>query len=513
MSGYIPNPPKNFRNTGTKPVDIHAQHWAEYEKHGKEPARAPEKIGIALRIGVFFDGTGNNANNTAAGLLCGAHHPIAPEDIDTSCKPFMSDPDSSYANDTSNVQKLSELYFAPQEAEGDSLYKQAFRMVYVEGIGTRSGKQDSTFGAGTGRGDTGVAGRVQSSFAEIELRIKDVLDLHPNGEITSLKFDVFGFSRGAAAARHFANEVARGKQGPLGDVLRNIEKHLSRTFVDQFKSSINIGFIGLFDTVPSIAGWSNLGDVKSPIATGIKLYLDRRFFTDVVQLSARDECRANFALSRVKADHLEITLPGVHSDIGGGYRDEVEECVLISPMQSLEVSQFTDVSTTSIYQDALAVKKQWLDKGWPAEMLEIVTPAARLLPVDLQDRLSTRKKRVYVAVQLKRPVSGKLSRVYLRVMHQLAKEKGVRFNDIPDTPELAVPSELQSLCNRFVAGDYSTTPQEEKQLKLKYIHMSANWNHPLGRKDGSGLRAVYINAPTADAIRVQHPHVPDWTLW
>jgi len=187
--------------------------------------------------------------------------------------------------------------------------------------------------------------------------------------------------------------------------------------------------------------------------------------------------------------------------------------VLISPMQSLEVSQFTDVSSTSIYQDALVVKKQWLDKGWPADMLEIVTPAARLLPVDLQDRLSTRKKRVYVAVQLKRPVSGKLSRVYLRVMHQLAKEKGVRFNDIPDTPELAVPSELQSLCNRFVAGDYSTTPQEEKQLKLKYIHMSANWNHPLGRRDGSGLRAVYINAPTADAIRVQHPHVPDWTLW
>jgi len=425
----------------------------------------------------------------------------------------MKDPDSSYANDTSNVQKLSELYYAPQEAGGDSLYKQAFRMVYIEGIGTRSGKEDSTFGAGTGRGDTGVAGRVQSSFAEIELRIKDVLDLHPDGEIASLTFDVFGFSRGAAAARHFANEVVRGKHGPLGDVLRSNEMHLSRTFVDQFKSSINIGFIGLFDTVPSIAGWSNLGNIKSPIATGIKLYLDRRFFSDVVQLSARDECRANFALSRVKADHLEITLPGVHSDIGGGYRDEVEECVLISPMQSLEVSQFTDVSTTSIYRDAVAVKNGWVANGWPADMLEIITPAALLLPVDQQDRLSPRKKRVYAAVQLKRPVNGMLSRVYLRVMHHLAKEKGVRFNDIPDTPELAVPSELQSLCNRFVAGDYSTTPQEEKQLKLKYIHMSANWNHPLGRRDGSGLRAVYINAPTADAIRVQHPHVPDWTLW
>lgn len=86
MSGYIPNPPKNYRNKGTDPVDIHAQRWAEYEKYGKEPASAREKIGIALRIGVFFDGTGNNANNAAAGLLCGAHHPIAAQDIDASCK-------------------------------------------------------------------------------------------------------------------------------------------------------------------------------------------------------------------------------------------------------------------------------------------------------------------------------------------------------------------------------------------------------------------------------------------
>ena len=425
----------------------------------------------------------------------------------------MGDPDSSYANDTSNVYKLSELYFAPQKSEGDSLQKQAFRMIYVEGIGTESGKQDSTLGAGTGRGETGVAGRVQHSFTEIKLRIKDVLDNHPNSEITSLTFDTFGFSRGAAAARHFANEVVRGKQGPLGDVLRSHTTAFSRTFIDQYHGSINMGFIGLFDTVPSIAGWSNGGDIKSPIATGIKLYLDRRFFTDVIQLSARDEYRANFALSRVKADHLEITLPGVHSDIGGGYQDEVQECVLISPMQTLEVSQFTDISTTSIYRDAVVVKSQWVAKGWPDEMLEIVTPDALFLPTDHQDRLGPRKKRVYAAVQLKRPVSGMLSRVYLRVMHQLAKEKGVRFNDIPDTPELAVPSELQDLCDRFLAGNYVTSLQEDQMLKLKYIHMSANWNHPLGRRDGSGVRAVYINAPTADSIRVQHPHVADWKLW
>jgi hypothetical protein len=513
LSGYVPNPPKNFRYEEAKPVDIHAQRWAEYEKHGKEPAPEPEKIGIALRIGVFFDGTGNNANNTAAGLLCGAQHPIAPQDIPASCQPYMSDPDSSYGNDVSNVKKLSDLYDAVPVAVGEGIHKSTSRVVYVEGIGTRSGEEDSKFGAGTGRGETGVAGRVESSFPKIQQAISRVLIDNPDSEITSLTFDVFGFSRGAAAARHFANEIVRSSRGPLGTVLRNLPDAFSSKFIDQYKSDINMGFIGLFDTVPSIAGWSNLGNVKSSIATGIKLYLDRQFFTDVVQLSARDECRANFALSRVKADHLEITLPGVHSDIGGGYLEEALECVLVTPMQTLVVSQNTDVTATSIYRDAVNAKSQWLAKGWPTEMLEVVTPDALLMPNPPQDRLSPRQKRVYAALQLKRPVSGLLSRVYLRVMHRLAKEKGARLNDIPDTPDLAIPSELQALCDRFVAGDYTTTEQEEQLLKLKYIHTSANWNHPLGRRDGSGISAVYINAPTEDSIRVQHPHVADWKLW
>lgn len=513
MSGYVPNPPKNHRYAEAKPVDIHAQRWAEYEKYGKEPAREPEKVGIALRIGVFFDGTGNNASNAAAGLICGAHHPIAPKDIPASCQPYMSNPDSSYGNDVSNVKKLSDLYDVPRAAEGPGARKKAFGMVYVEGIGTRSGEEDSTLGAGAGRGETGVAGRVQSSFASISQRITEVLEKNPGCEITSLTFDTFGFSRGAAAARHFANEIVRGKQGPLGDVLRSNSDAFSQTFVDQYKSDINMGFIGLFDTVPSIAGWSNLGNIKSSIATGIRLYLDRRFFTDVVQLVARDECRGNFALSRVAPDHAEIVLPGVHSDIGGGYLEDAEECVLVSPMQTLEVSIHTDVATTSIYQDAVAVKNKWLARGWPSEMLEIVTPPALLIPNSSQDRMSPQVKRIYAAVQLKRPVSGMLSRVHLRVMYQQAKAKGVRFQEIPETAEFAIPEELQALCDRFVSGDYTTTPQEEQMLRLKYIHTSANWNHPLGRRDGSGLRAVYINAPTSDSVRVRHPHVPDWTLW
>jgi hypothetical protein len=274
-----------------------------------------------------------------------------------------------------------------------------------------------------------------------------------------------------------------------------------------------MGFIGLFDTVPSIAGLTNFGMVKSPIAPGIKLYLDPRFFKDVVHLVARDERRANFALSSVKPDFPEYEFPGVHSDIGGSYLDEIEECVVVSPMQKLDVWSNTDVRTTSIYKDAALVKSQWIAKGWPADLLEIVTPTALALPPDPQDRFGPKKKRVYAGLLLRRPVSGKLSNIYLRLMYQMAKERGVPFTDIPGRAEYAVPQELQSICDRLIAGDNSTTAEEELLLKLKYIHTSANWNHPQGRRDGSGLKVVYINAPTDDGIRVHHPHVADWKLW
>ncbi|WP_428604988.1 T6SS phospholipase effector Tle1-like catalytic domain-containing protein [Pseudomonas sp.] len=516
----LPNSSRERRPTAKRSgerqplVNIQRERWEAYEKYGREPAPAPSKTRVALRIGVFFDGTGNNASNTATGLLCGAQHPIAPADLDASCKPYMSDPDSSYGNDVTNIRKLSDLYHAPEHLEGDNQHKQAFRKIYIEGIGTRAGEKDSLLSLGTGRGMAGVAERVQQAFNHIKLVIQNFRQTNPDCEISSLTFDTFGFSRGAAAARHFANELVRGKHGPLGDMLLSNEKAFSPFFIDQYPRDINTGFIGLFDTVASIVGLTNLGNVRSSVVPGLRLYLPRKYFSSVVHLVARDEYRANFALSRVKPEHPEITLPGAHSDIGGGYLPEAEECLLISPMQALDVALHIDVTNTSIYRDAEQARAQWLANGWPAEMLEIITPEPKLLSAN-QDRNAPRQKRVYAALQLKRPVRGELSRVYLRVMYELAKRKGVRFIDIPEEPEYLLPVELQSLCDRFIAGDYNITSDDDVLLKLKYIHVSAHWNPPArlqGNTPRTGGKLKFINAPTADAQRVQHPHVPEWTL-
>jgi hypothetical protein len=184
-------------------------------------------------------------------------------------------------------------------------------------------------------------------------------------------------------------------------------------------------------------------------------------------------------------------------------------------MQALDVSLNTPVETTSIYRDAQQARAQWLAKGWPPEMLEIVTPEPKLLEANSQNAQASRQKRVYAALRLKRQVRGELSRVYLRVMYELAKDRGVRFNAIDAyDPSYAIPAELQPLCERFVAGDYRTTAAEERLLMLRYIHTSAHWNPPSaiqGLAPRTGV-LVYFNAPAADAVRMQHPHVPDREL-
>jgi hypothetical protein len=517
MSGYVPNIPKAKREAELRdiePVDIHAQRWAEYERHAEQPAKPVEKTKVALRIGVFFDGTKNNATNTALGMVCGAHHPVQREDLDASCKAYLADSDSSYGNDITNVRKLSGLYWTTASPVGEGEDKQLSRALYIDGIGTVPGEEDTRTGAGAGRGDTGVSGRVELAFRRINNLIKEISRDFPSTEISSLTFDSFGFSRGAAAARHFANEVVCGQRGPLGTAFAENARAFCSTFNGQYSRDINMGFIGLFDTVAAVAGLANLGDVSSSISPWVKLHLPRKYFTDVVQLAARDEVRVNFPLSRVKPDHLEITLPGAHSDIGGGYLIDAEECVLVSPMQALTVSLGVEVITTSIYRDAERAKERLVAQGWPASMLEIVTPEPELLPVEVRDRLAPRQQRVYAGLQIKRRVSGALSRVYLRVMYELAKRKGVRFSEIDELdPAFAIPPELEPLCQRFTSGSYTTTPSEESLLKSRYIHISANWNNPLGKQSPSDFKLVYINAPCPDGIRVQHPHVPDWTLF
>ncbi|WPN31104.1 DUF2235 domain-containing protein [Pseudomonas sp. P5_109] len=479
----------------------------------KEAREEAAKIKVTLRIGVFFDGTGNNPFNVELGRRCGAHHPVSAQDMEGACKPYMRDPEGSYGGEVTNIKRLHELYLETATPEEIVQKKQAFEKVYIDGIGTTPGGQDRFLGMAFGRGETGIEARVFQAFSEIKQKLFGFHDDYPNMQISALVFDVFGFSRGAAAARHFACLCMAGSNSPLQDTLYLPSRLFARDFIKVFGEGVKTGFIGLFDSVASVGGLSNLGYVRSPAAPGVKLHLPPRYFPHVLQLVARDEYRANFALNSVGPEHKEISLPGAHSDIGGGYRDEAEECVLLNPLQALDVGATTDVKTTSIYREAERERVKWHAKGWPLEMLELVTPEPVRLPSAPREQGAPKQKRVFVGLQLRRKVSAGLSRVYLRVMCEAAKKHGCEFLPYPNEPDTQVPEDLQSLCARFIAGDYSVGIAEVQLLKLRYIHQSAHWNPTFL----SGLRTTrfelaYANVPTADAVRVHHPHVPEWTL-
>lgn len=465
---------------------------------------------VTLRIGVFFDGTGNNASNSAIGAQCRAPALGLGEQeaqaMVQRCEAHHLDPDSSYANDVSNIWRLYELYRdepIPKEVGAPSIFR-----VYVTGIGTTTGKPDTLFpGQAFGRGATGVLAKVEEGMMLVAQALDTFQEENPNATPARLELDIFGFSRGAAAARHFANQVLRREQGPLGDLRRAGKLGLAAGF--DWRNDVAINFIGLFDTVAAIGGWDDWGDPSDGVNGGIDLYLAPDAARQVVHLVARDEYRRNFALNQVSPPHREIVLPGAHSDLGGGYLPLASERLYLMRPRSNWVSRNTLPYRTPAYQHA----QQDTEHARQADLLDPQDRTARL-GTDIWEYFTPfsgergdQMKYVLAAPYLERRVYGHLSRVYLRIMHTLAMEAGVPFNRIQEKdPALALPEELMLINDKLLTwarnGSGALDAEEERLLRQRYIHLSANWNAASGR-GGSVLDVVFINAPT-ERERMRH---------
>jgi uncharacterized protein (DUF2235 family) len=136
--------------------------------------------------------------------------------------------------------------------------------------------------------------------------VRRALDtLKDNIERNDTTIDVVGFSRGAALALDFVNEIAKGKVKLPGGSIPTVR------------------FLGLFDCVPSF------GVAIIPLNIGWDLELPANVARCFHAL-ALDERRGNFHLHRPKvlgqvdAGRLtEVWFRGVHSDIGGnGAKEE-----------------------------------------------------------------------------------------------------------------------------------------------------------------------------------------------
>jgi uncharacterized Zn-binding protein involved in type VI secretion len=478
---------------------------------------------IALRIGLFFDGTANNSSNAMLGEQCRA---IPASDAErrtlSGCKAYM-ETDNSYQNTPSNIARLYDLYedSARQESEairsGDTYYLRH----YIEGAGTRAGETDSLLDMGTGTGHTGVMDRVGETLTlQLNRALRTFTDQHKDVWVTDILFDVFGFSRGATAARFAINLIQQGHRGPLATAISTSTMNLAPGF--DWTQHIRVSFAGLYDTVAHIGSISGDPSVLAQ-TNGMDICLREGCAETVVHLTARDECRVNFPLTSTSPPWRDIPLPGAHADVGGGYHeaDGMEDILLTRPVTSQEF-QSTPLEKSKAWRDA-AKHLALLQQRYPplADKLDVYawavgnppsgTPGSLRLTRDaLMERFGGSVQTVGAAIRLRRAIRDEYALVTLRIMHSLAQDKGVPFDFIDDNdPTYRLPDELQPIATSLLAyargGTYALTQDQEQLLAVHYLHHSANWNM-LVSDNPEPTALYYVDRPTDDGKRVIYPN-------
>ncbi|WP_310597180.1 phospholipase effector Tle1 domain-containing protein [Aeromonas aquatica] len=417
-----------------------------------------------LRIGVFFDGTGNNTRNAQAGLqkveqwlLETCSDPHQREKELRACQMGQSPVEGSSANDVTNVGKLFEQY----DITAGTLVAHS----YISGIGTRDPiagdngleyRSDDTLTQGldldVGGEDTSIIGKVTLAC---ELKIIESIQLDLGrvlpeiDSIGRIEFDVFGFSRGAAAARHFVNTIEQKATHPLAKAMaNNPDIRLKAGFDWASRDDVRFTFVGLFDTVVS--------SYNSRVNVNLKSDCAQR----VVHLTAQDEVRKHFPLSRIiegraengiPAHFTELALPGAHSDIGGGYYSRwslgnpnsdpaLTECIELERFMSVESADIPE-NASRAYLQAKAYAEEKRAMGW----VERINPnlprgvvpsvgAISLKPYSFRrpegkNSSGLGKKSVYVEVLMNRVVEGEYSRIPLHMMVEAGRAVGVPFKE------------------------------------------------------------------------------------
>lgn len=295
--------------------------------------KEPEKIRI--RVSMFFDGTGNNKTNTALGSSKGS---------------------GSYENWYSNVALTEMIGLDPVK------HPEYGGAIYIDGIGTYAAAKDSTYAQATGKDaawtktadGSGVIARVSQGLDQAFAYVKRIADRNKGKDIEWVRLDAVGFSRGAAAARHFCHKAMIQADTKL---------------LDRFKAAglpvatVEFKFLGLYDTVAS-HGTNHDDDTA-------ELNLDCCATPEkTVQLAAAEEHRKNFRLTDIRSaggKGLEIFLPGVHSDIGGGYAKTSNDDGI--ELYDLDVAWCGAAEKAALKRD----RDWWIDSGWFAAS-EITQP-------------------------------------------------------------------------------------------------------------------------------------------
>jgi hypothetical protein len=290
-----------------------------------------------------------------------------------------------------------------------------------------------------------VPAKVSKGILQLKAEIEEALK-ESKKQLGTLHLDAFGFSRGAVAARHFVARTTAAffpKQITLCQELGSDPVNLT------------VNFVGLFDSVSSYGG-------ERAMPAQVYHNLFKRSFNDdvtelrlnledvpahVVHFTAADEYRKNFASTTIDSTlptgkGTEVALPGVHSDIGGGYEERALE-------------------TRNV---PAAYRQRLLDDGWYAE-----------------GELTGSVLGGYVG---RRVLTHHYQFVALRMMLELAQQGGLTFRSFVDEFEsYKIPSDLKgvhaALWQQVQAAQGRTErvdillPNTFKWVRGYYMHRSA----------------------------------------
>ncbi|UAK20006.1 DUF2235 domain-containing protein [Kluyvera sp. CRP] len=147
-------------------------------------------------------------------------------------------------------------------------------------------------------------------------------------KLLGIKLYIYGFSRGAAAARAFVNWLCELLPKPE----EGKEKPEQCLAVGAVKVPISVEFLGLLDTVASVgvAHVAPVAEGHMSWADGTQALPDEKTYGGLIKhcvhLVSSHEQRLCFPLDSIRrangkypANSKEVVYPGMHSDIGGGY--------------------------------------------------------------------------------------------------------------------------------------------------------------------------------------------------
>ncbi|WP_313148838.1 DUF2235 domain-containing protein [Enterobacter sp.] len=450
--------------------------------------------GIALTVGVFFDGTGNNRANSDDLRLAYAHCAnLVGEDRARACEKYEKHAraelgNASWQGGITNISRLFDLYQSSDELNDSETEAQV--KIYVSGIGTADGESDSMLGAALGssliRQFEGVVTKTDEALDKISAELSRFIKLNRDKvAIAKVQFDVFGFSRGAAAARHFANRVMNQD----AEIAVAIDKGLDLTG-HHGKAAGEVRFLGLFDTVAAIGSLLNFYGINGRSNPGVNLELRPSVAQKVFQISAMHECRYNFSLNSIAGMWPELALPGAHSDIGGGYNAGEDEISLLTMPDFEVIPESSDEMQTAVYRKAEKMRQTLysllaLKYLMPHGKVETKMISWPLVNRDKARAFILEKKAGAAVFMTRRAVPNDWEKVSMRVMLDAAQDAGVIFGDIdPQNTDMALPAELVSLCDKAIAQGRAVrrgTEQEsftadEMRTIGRYLHCSANWN-------------------------------------